>query len=161
MGKIPEDAPHWDSGDWIEWYRTLTGMDERPCSAAAEEDPLARLTSLHVSLLRAANAYYKLTGEHLPVYQKIAETHAAIHCDVPFEGPGRTCAATGIEILHLPPHSGTNRVDVDLTAPFDTLIVVRIKDNFACEARMIGRDALPEGHEGPYPLSWRNLPHEI
>ncbi|MGD9293989.1 MAG: hypothetical protein PVI41_03820 [Roseobacter sp.] len=161
MNNIPQDATHWDSGDWIEWYRSVTGMDERPCSVATQEDPLARLTALHVSLLRAAKAYFQLTGHHLPVYQQIAETYAAIHCDIPFEGPDRNCAETGVEIVHLPPHGPSNMVDVDLALPFDSLIVVRIKDNFACEARMIRRNALPDSHEGPYPLSWQGLPNEI
>lgn len=86
MGQIPEDAAHWDSGDWIEWHRTTTGLEDSPCSAAAQ-DELARLTALHVTLLRAAKAYFAMTGHHLPVYREIAHIHAAIHCDLPLEGP--------------------------------------------------------------------------
>lgn len=161
MGQIPEDATHWDSGDWIEWHRSLTGLDDRPCADAAPEEPLARLTALHVSLLRAAKAYFQMTGCHLPVYQQLAQTHVAIYCDMPFEGPERTCADTGVEILHLPPFSANDIVNVDLTAPFLTLFVVRIKNNFTTEARMIQRAGLPDDYEGPYPLCWKALPHKL
>lgn len=160
MGQIPEDAAYWDSGDWIEWHRTLTGMDDRPCTAATPE-PLAQLSALHVSMLRAAKGYFQLTGHHLPIYRELAYTYAAIHCDLPFEGVDRTCDATGVEVLHLEPHSSGNIVHVDLTRDFKTLIVVRIKDNFKVEARMVQRNALPSEHEGPYPLTWQAIPHKL
>lgn len=156
MGQIPEDATHWDSGDWIEWHRSSSGLDDRPC-VSATQDPVARLTALHVSLLRAAKAHYQMTGEHLPVYQAIAQTHAAIHFDLPYEGAARTCEATGIEILHLPPHGPSNLVNVDLSRPFELLIVVRIKDNFTAEARSMRRSLLPEKSDGPYALTWRAM----
>ncbi len=161
MGKIPADAKHWDSGDWIEWHRKTTGLDDRPCDAAAEDDRLARLTSLHVSLLRSAKAYYYLTDHHLPVYAQIAQVHAAIHCDLPMEGPDRTCAQTRVELLHLPPHGPDNIVEVDLTRSFVTLIVVRIKDNFTCDARMIQRSGLPDTDDVAYKLRWQELPHQL
>lgn len=160
MGQIPEDAAHWDSGDWIEWHRSATGLDQSDVIEASTE-PFARLAALHVSLLRAAKGYFDLTGHHLPVYREIALTHAAIHCDLPFEGPDRTCIPTGVEVMWLAPHGPSNTVNVDLTLPFRTLIVVRIKDNFKSEARMIQREALPESHDGLYPLSWKALPHEL
>ncbi|MEM1351809.1 MAG: hypothetical protein AAGF27_05665 [Pseudomonadota bacterium] len=161
MGQIPADATHWDSGDWIEWHRSLSGLDDSPCTEAAPDEPLARLTSLHVNLLRAAKGYFQLTGYHLPVYQQLAQTHVAIHCDMPFEGPERTCEETGVEILHMPPHAGNDIVHVDLTKPFLTLFVVRVKNNFTTEARMIQRAGLPEAHEEPYRLRWNDLPHKL
>ncbi len=160
MGQIPEDATHWDSGDWIAWHRTEMGLDDRPCTAATQ-DTMAQLTALHVSLLRAAKGYYDMTGHHLPVYREIAHTHAAIHCDLPLSGPGTTSRETGVEVMWLEPHGPTNIVNVDLTLPFATLIVVRIKDNFKTSARMIQRSALPEAHDGPYPLRWHALPHKL
>ena len=160
MGQIPEDATHWDTGDWITWHRTGPGLDQND-SVEASPEPLARLAALHVSLLRAAKGYFEMTGHHLPVYREIAYTHAAIHCDLPFEGPDRTCESTGVEVLWLEPHGPSNLVNVDLNQPFATLIVVRIKDNFKSEARMIQRAALPDSHDGPYPLSWTALPHQL
>lgn len=160
MGQIPEDAAHWDSGDWIEWHRTTTGLEDSPCSAAAQ-DELARLTALHVTLLRAAKAYFAMTGHHLPVYREIAHIHAAIHCDLPLEGPDRTCQDTGIEIMWLEPGAPDNIVNVDLTLPFNTLIVVRINDNFKPKAAMIRRNALPDSYDGLFPLSWRAIPHKL
>ncbi len=100
MGKIPEDAIHWDSGDWLEWHRSPTGPDQGDIGEASSE-PFARLAALHVSLLRAAKAYFELTGHHLPVYREIAYTHAAIHCDLPLEGPDRNCETTGVEVMWL------------------------------------------------------------
>ena len=158
MGHIPDDATHWDSGDWIEFHRSSTGLDDRPCSAAAQ-DPLARMTAMHVSMLRAAKSYYEITGHHLPIYPMIAHVHAAIFFDLPLEGPQRESARSGVEILHLPPHGPGNTVTVDLTRPFHTLIVVRILDNFTTEARMIARDTLPGAREdGQYELSWQAMP---
>ena len=160
MGQIPDDAPHWDSGDWIEWHRTPVGLDVRPCTAATS-DPMARLTALHVSLLRSAKAYFTMTGEHLPVYQQIAQVHAALYCDLPLEPANRNCENSGVEVLHLPPHGSDNFVTVDMSRNFATLIVVRIKDNFTCEARMIQRRALPEGVSGHHQIRWPALPHTI
>lgn len=161
MGQIPDDATHWDSGDWIDYHRTLTGLDDSDCAAATSEEPLARLTALHVSLLRSAKAYFQMTGHHLPVYRELAQSYAAIHCDLPFEGPDRDCETSGVEVLHLPPHAPDNIVHVDLTRAFATLIVVRIKDNFTCEARMIQRSRLPETHDGLYPIRWLALPIKL
>ena len=160
MGNIPEDAAHWDSGDWIEWHRTPSGLDNRPCSAASP-DPLARLTALHVSLLRSAKSYFKMTGEHLPVYRQIAHVYAAIYCDVPLEGITRDCETTGVEVLYLPPQGPNNVVEVDLNKAFATLIVVRIRDNFTCEARMIQRRSLPETTENDCKIRWQSLPHQL
>lgn len=160
MGKIPEDAAHWDSGDWIEWHRVAPETAAESCSSAAQ-DPLARLTAMHVSLMRAAKGYYEMTGHHLPVYDVIAQVHAAIHCDIPLEGPDRHCEETGVELLHLPPFGPSKTVEVDLERPFKTLIVVRIKENFTTEAKMIPRSSLPDTSEGLYSLGWRSLPHRI
>ena len=156
MGKIPKDAIHWDSGDWIDWHRSAEGLDERPCSAAAEEDSLARLTALHVSLLRAAKTYYVLTGDQLPVYPAIAEVSAAIQFDAPMTVAARQKA--GVKLLHLPPHGPHNTVELDLADEFDLLIVVQIKDNFAVEARAMARSALPNRRNGSFKLSWRSMP---
>lgn len=160
MGQIPEDAAYWDSGDWIEWHRSKSGLDNRPCAAAAQ-DSLARLTALHVSLLRAAKGYWAMTGHHLPVYRQIAHTYAAIHCDLPLEGPERSCSDTGVEIMWLEPNAPDSIVHVDLSSKFNTLIVVRISDNFKPKAAMIQRSVLPDSHDGPYPLSWRAIPHKL
>ena len=160
MGQIPEDATLWDSGDWIEWHRSAPGIDDRPCGAAAQ-DQMARLTALHVSMLRAAKGYFTMTGEHLPIYRQIAHVHAALYCDLPLEGVERRSDKTGIEVLFLPPMGPDNIVEVDLSKPFATLIVVRIKDNFTCEARMIQRSALPADTTGTHRLRWQALPFRL
>lgn len=156
MGKIPEDAIHWNSGDWIEWHRSAEGLDERPCSAATDEDPLARLTALQVSLLRAAKTYYVLTGDHLPIYPAMAEVNAAIHFEAPLTAVARQEA--GVKLLHLPPHRPQSAVEVDLADEFDLLIVVRIRDNFAVEARAMPRSALPNRCNGSFKMSWKSMP---
>lgn len=156
MGQIPEDAIHWDSGDWIEWHRNVTDADERPCDAAAHEDTLARLTALQVSLLRAAKTYFVLTGRHLPVYEAIAEVYAAIHFDAPL---GRKAAQqAGIKLLHLSPRSKSNTVEVNLKEAFDLVVVVRVKDNFSVEARLIMRKNLQDRGQGLCSINWQNLP---
>jgi hypothetical protein len=63
--------------------------------------------------------------------------------------------------LYLPPHSADNMVEVDMSKSFATLIVVRIKDNFACEARMIQRSALPAKKSGLHRLRWQSLPFQL
>lgn len=156
-GQIPKDARHWDSGDWIEWHRRVSNVDAQPTTATAY-DRLARLTALNVSLLRAARIHYELTSTHLPVYEAIAQTTAAIHFDLPFEGPDRRCPSGGTEILYIPPHGPNNIVEVDLSSPFEALIVVRIKDNFSCEARMVTRAELPETASDVFKLSWQAMP---
>lgn len=160
MGKIPEDAMHWDSGDWIEWHRSTTDVDDAPCEASAHDD-MAQLTTMLVCLLRAAKTYHEMTGLHLKVYQEIARIHAAIHCDMPLVGPNHPCADTGVEIMWIEPHTPDNIVHVDLSLPFNTLIVVRIGDNFKPKAAMMQRSALPDSHDGPYPLRWRTIPHKL
>ncbi|MFK7743410.1 MAG: hypothetical protein AB8B47_00040 [Roseobacter sp.] len=157
MGRIPKDAKHWDSGDWIEWHRTPTGADDRIC-AAATSDPSARLAALHVNLLRAAKGYFEMTGQHLPVYRTIAHVFAALHYNVDLEGPERTCAASGLEVLCIRPNDPTGVVEVDLSAPFTALLVVRIDDNFTTQARVMDRDLLPDRTTGSYTLSWQAMP---
>ncbi|ABG32831.1 hypothetical protein CEP88_06255 [Roseobacter denitrificans] len=158
MGEIPDDATHWDTGDWIEWHRTSLGVDHRPCAAAAQ-DQQAQMTALHINLLRAAKGYFEMTGHHLPVYPQIAHVHAAIFCDLPMDGPDRTCAQTGVEVACLAPHSPSDEVEVDLSHDFVTLIVVKISDDFTAQARMISRADLPKSKDGPYRVAWQALPH--
>lgn len=160
MGKIPDDATHWDGGDWIEYHRAPTGIVHNPYEATAH-DAMARLTALRVNLLRAAKGYFELTGHHLPVYKQIAHVHAAIYCDLPLEGPDRRYDETGVEIMYLPPHSGDEAVEIDLQKHFGTLIVVRINDDFTSEARMVPRAALPSNFDGPYKMRWQALPHKM
>ena len=156
MGRIPEDAIHWDSGDWIDWHRTSDGADTSPCGAAAENDELARITALHVSLLRAAKSYFVITGKHLSVYPQIAESYAAIHFDLPLGGSldkkGR------VKIAWLTPDNPTNSVEVSLKEDFDLLMVIRISDKFTVEARMITRKNLSQRQKGVQTVTWQSLP---
>ena len=157
MTRIPDDAKHWDSGDWIDWHRTAVGVDDRPC-AAATADPAARLTALHVSLLRAAKVYYEMTGLHLPIYDAIARVYAALHFDIPLEGPQNDSTPAELEVVHIAPHGPGNTVTVDMSRPFKAVLVVRIGDNFNTEARIIARKALPQRDSGTHSLSWQSLP---
>lgn len=155
MGKIPADAAHWDSGDWIAWHRKAEDLELAPCISPAEDDS-ARLTALHVSLLRAARAYHTLTGHHLPLYDAIAQVHAALHFGLPLN-PDATRPAP-VQIVHIPPHGPTNMAVIDLTLPCSHVLVVRIRDNFAVDARMIARKALPDQAEAPFEIRWTDLP---
>ncbi|WP_300055897.1 hypothetical protein [uncultured Roseobacter sp.] len=47
---------------------------------------------------------------------------------------------------------------VDLSIPFSSLIVVRIKDDFTSDARMLPRWRLPDRTEGTVEVSWRGMP---
>jgi len=158
MGEIPDDAAHWDTGDWIEWHRTSLGVDDGPC-AAASHDPQAQMKALYINLLGAAKGFFEMTGHHLPVYPQIAQVHTAIFCDLPLEGPDRDCAQTGVEVAYLAPHSPSDEVEVDLSHPFATLLVVKISDDFTPQARMISRADLPKSKDGPYRVAWQSLPH--
>jgi hypothetical protein len=160
MGQIPEDAAQWDGGDWIAWHRSTPSLDDLDC-VAGSHDESARLTALHVSLLRSARAYHRMTGEHLPIYRQIAHVHAALYCDLPLEGLMRDCEGTGVEVLHLAPDGSECAIEVDLSKRFATLIVVRIRDDFTCEARMIQRKGLPERATGTQKIRWQSLPHQI
>lgn len=158
MGQIPEDAIHWDSGDWIAWHRSVEGIDDRPCGAATE-DSVARIAALHVSLLRAAKSYFQMTGKHLPVYPFIAESYAAMHFDLPLvRNEQSENRKREIKLMHIPPHGPGNTVEVDLSNTFGLLVVVRIKDNFSVEARMIKRSALPRRSSGTHEVNWQSLP---
>ncbi|MEP4961206.1 MAG: hypothetical protein ABJU19_18160 [Roseobacter sp.] len=160
MGQIPEDATHWDSGDWIEWHRTPSGHDSRLCDAAAE-DPRAKLLALHANLLRSAKGFYQLSGQHLNIYDQIAQVHAAIFCDLPLEGPGSYAESTGIEVVHLAPFSSEGTVEIDLSKHFATLIVVRINNDFSSEARMIPRSSMQTAGVGSFKLPWESLPYKF
>ena len=155
MGKIPSDATHWDSGDWIDWHRRSETMDAAPCISPAQDES-ARMTALHVSLLRAARAHYVLTGDHLPVYDAIAQVHAALHFCLPLK-PSAAEAAS-VQMLVIAPNGPTNRIKVDLAHPCSHVLVTRISDNFAVEARMLARDALPAAKTGKAEICWSDLP---
>lgn len=156
MGQIPADATHWDSGDWIEWHRTAIGKSPAP-SIATPSDPMAALTALNVNMLNSARAWWEATGEHLLVYDAIARVHAALEYDLPVSGedpdPERM-----IRICVLPPHGPGNTVDVDLGQPFSAVLLVRIRDNWTVESRMVSRARLNCAEEGTLKLSWAALP---
>lgn len=158
MGTIPADAPHWDSGDWIDWHRNGTSVPGDPYNTPSE-DTAARLHTLHTRLLQSARAYFELTGTHLPVYEGIARLHVAIAFDMPLRGSVRCEGnAAPAQVLTIAPHGPHNIVSVDLSTPFCCLIIVRIKDNFTSEARMLPRHALPASSAGTVNLCWRDLP---
>ena len=160
MGRIPQDATR----------RSETGRsgqrdDCEPVRPHGLPDggfeTTPRLMALQLRLRRAARAYFDLTGAHLPICRQIAQVHAALHCDVPFSLGGQSCTASGVEILCLPPDAQDTAVLVDLSKPFATLIVVRIHEDFSCEARMIPRRALPPAAEGRHRVPWESLPHRF
>ncbi|MGZ2258367.1 hypothetical protein [Roseobacter sp. A03A-229] len=160
MSNIPADAAHWDSGDWIDWHRTATppAQGAAPCSAPSS-DPRARLHTLHTRMLQCARAYFEMTGLHLPIYDGIARIEAALAFDLPTTDPvlgeGDLDAA---QIIVLPPHVGHEIVTVDLARPFCCLIVVRIKEDFTSDARMMPRKRLPDRQDGTVEVSWRDMP---
>lgn len=155
MNKIPDDAKHWDTGDWIAWHRSSEDSHNVQCISPSE-DGSARLTALLVSLLRAARIHFALTGMHLPVFDVIARTHGALHFGLDLRPNSH--ADTSMQIVHIPPHGPTNRVRVDLDQPCTQILVVRIKDNFSVEARMIARAHLPDRSDNPFDISWNDLP---
>ncbi|WP_299670782.1 hypothetical protein [uncultured Roseobacter sp.] len=157
MSNIPADATHWDSGDWIDWHRQPV-PGPAPCSAPSE-DPRARLYTLHMRMLQCARAYFEMTGLHLPIYDGIARLQAAIAFDLPTTDPvlGESDLDPA-QIIALPPHVGHEIVTVDLSIPFSSLIVVRIKDDFTSDARMLPRWRLPDRTEGTVEVSWRGMP---
>lgn len=156
-GRIPKDATLWDSGDWIEWHRGVSNVDAKPRPSAAR-DRQAELTALRVGMLESARQFYKLTGDHLPIYQAIAEVYAATIFEFPPQTAKNFRTHPDVQILHIPPHGPDNIVHVDLNEPFSMLVVVRIKDNFTCEARMITRGQLPEATSRTLKLRWQALP---
>ncbi|WP_298842262.1 hypothetical protein [uncultured Roseobacter sp.] len=153
MPTIPADAAHWDSGDWIEWHRTAESVQAAPCSAAGDTE--ARLMALEVSLLRCARVYFHMTQEHLPVYDAIGRVHGALNFDVPLDGSRGENVLTVV----LPPMGPDNVVTVDLSHPFDALLVVRIRDNFTSDGRICARSALKVSPgAGTLEVSWAALP---
>lgn len=158
MGKIPDDAIHWDSGDWIEWHRSTEEASDMRCISPSD-DGTARLTALLVNLLRAARIHFMITSRHLPVYDAIARTHGALHFGLPLLPNGHPDSS--VQIVHLPPHGPTNRVRVDLAQPCQQILVVRIKDNFTIEARMIARNRLPDSTDTPFDIGWSDLPQML
>lgn len=159
MGNIPADATHWDSGDWIDWHRKTAPATPIPC-AAPSDDPVARLHTLHMRMLQCARAYFELSGQHLPIYDAIARIHAAVAFDLPTKPPAATDPTPTAQIIAIPPHRAHDIVTVDFSAPFSCLVVVRIDDEFASEAKMVPRSALPDRNGGTLEVRWRDLPGE-
>ncbi|MGC3936558.1 hypothetical protein ACOTTU_02010 [Roseobacter sp. EG26] len=158
MASIPADAIHWDSGDWIDWHRNATPPDPAPC-AAPSEDPLARLHTLRTRMLQCARAFHELSGQHLPIYEGIARVHAALAFDLPLdEDISAADSADQPCIIVIPPLGATDMITFDPATPCSCLIVVRIKDNFKAEARMMPCTNLPKATDGPIQLRWRDLP---
>lgn len=159
MGKIPADATHWDSGDWINWHRNAMPAPKDPPCAVPSDDPKARLHTLHMRMLQCARTYFEMTGHHLPVYDGIARIQAALAFDLPTTdpvvGPFDLDAA---QIIVIPPHSGHETVHPSLSEPFCCLIVVRIADDFSSEARMMPRKRMPDCTDGTVEIRWRDLP---
>ncbi|MFK7879113.1 hypothetical protein [Roseobacter sp.] len=157
MNKIPSDAIHWDSGDWIDWHRNALHPTTPPC-AAPSEDPRARLHTLHMRMLQSARAYFELTGEHLPIYEGIAKIHASLELDLPSKINSEDDTANNVLVVTLPPNRPSDIVTIDLSEPFGSLIVVRITQSFTAECRIMARTALPDRRDGKYDIHWRDLP---
>lgn len=157
MNKIPTDAIHWDSGDWIDWHRQVKHPASAPCTAPSEE-PHACLYALRTSLLQNARAFLELTGDHLPIYDAIARIHAIIALDLPLKTLGDCEAAFDVEVIVLPPHAPGDSVRVDLSKPFSSLVVVRIAPDFTTQVRIIARTALPQQRENTLDIDWHDLP---
>lgn len=158
MNSIPLDAIHWDSGDWIEWHR----HEKQPANAscmAPSEDPRARLFTLRTRMLQSARAYFDLTREHLCIYDQIGQIHAGLTFDLPWDGTSPIgTVSKDAQIITLPPDGDLGRIQVDMTRPFEVLIVVRIPQNFTPEARIMPRTALPDQQIGTFELHWSDMP---
>ncbi len=156
MTTIPPDAADWDSGDWIEWHRQRDDGAATPCTAASD-DQMAKAHSVYSALIHAARSYHRLTGQHLRVYPAIANLYGTLHHGLPLHGPAQLAGGwTKVECIS--PQAATNIITVDLTVPFDQLLVVRISPDFEIEGRMIARSALPQTATVNYDLQWSDLP---
>ncbi|MEM6890377.1 MAG: hypothetical protein AAF636_19920 [Pseudomonadota bacterium] len=155
MGQIPADASLWDSGDWIDWHRKKIKAPELTIASAVDDD--AKLIMLQVNLAQAARGYHELTGGHLEVYDQIARLYAARHFGVPLTG-GCPVALAGVYLVTLRPDAPELSVEVDLSLPFSSVLIVRINDKMEVEGRMMTRRRLGEETDGTVVLKWRNMP---
>ena len=158
MANIPPDATLWDSGDWIEFHRrTESKVADLPY--ASEVDPSARVRSAFRALIQTARLYFQVSGRHLPVFDAIAELHGAVAYDLPLPGAATTRDKGRRAVIKcLPPDDTADYVSVDLTQPFDVLVVVKISNNLIIESRILARDKLPAATSKPHVLRWNKLP---
>ncbi|MDW4497476.1 hypothetical protein R5H30_05745 [Sulfitobacter sp. D35] len=151
--EIPTDAVHWDSGDWIDWYRRQ-GTAE-PGEIAPEVDPDARVRLAYRALLQTAKLYHEATGRHLPVYEALAELHGVVAHGLSLD---RDRQDTTLRIACIAPYAEPRLLRIDFAQEFDRLLAVSIAPDFGIESRLIERHQLHGCIKGVARLKWSELP---
>lgn len=137
----------WDDGEWVHWDHINGQIHEMD-----EANLLQRLIAI-------AREYFEFTDRHLPIYGEIGELYAQRRFGIErhrpcAEGSDGRIGDTFVEIKTITPAKRSDTVQVKRSGHFGALVIVRIDEDFRCDARLIPRASLPKGHGNVIDVRW-------
>lgn len=150
----------WDDGEWISWdwiNGQLIGQELKA------EYPKSNLTVIQVfeDLVAAAQEYKEATGRYLQIWGELGELYAEIKYGIVRHAPG-TMGSDGrlgndwVEVKTISPEKFSETVQVKRAGNFNKLLVVRISEQFAFEAKIIDRKTLGKGNGKHARFKWQS-----
>ena len=151
----------WDGGDWISWdeinrHVYLQGLRDHFPHADPE------VVEVFQDLVDGAAQYRALTGRHLDIFGELGELYAEIRFGIKRHRL-RAAGSDGrrgndfYEVKTIGPEKRTDKVQVKRAGHFNKLVIVRIDDDYAFDARVVDRKALNKGTGKLINVSWSRL----
>ncbi len=156
---------HWDSIIDPEEVRYSRRIELEREAELRHRYPKADLTLIPYfhDLLTLAESYFSDTGQHLNVYGDIGELFGSIMYGIKLhknyaQGSDGKMGCDFVEIKTISPANDKERTLVRLDdRHFNTLLVVKVDEEFTVSGRLIKRSNLPNRGGKNIRLSWNNL----
>jgi hypothetical protein len=148
----------YDDGEWISWDWINGQIADQELK---QEFPKANIEVVKIfhDLVSLADAYWHETGRYLQIWGELGELYAEVKFGVVRHRPG-TKGSDGrlgndwIEVKTISPEKGGEIVHVKRAGNFNTLLVVKITEDFEFEAKLIDRKLLGKGHGKLAKVKW-------
>jgi hypothetical protein len=163
-GQILQDTSDgiYDDGEWISWDWINQQIYEQELRANyPKANP--ELAELFNNLVDLASRHHEITGRYLQIWGELGELYAELKFGIKRHRP-KAPGSDGrlgndfIEIKTISPEKSQHKVQVKRAGNFNKLLVVRISEAFAFEARIIERHKLKKGTGKHASVSWQAIP---
>lgn len=148
----------YDDGEWISWDWINGQLADQELR---QEYPQADLDVVKIfhDLVSLAEDYKRATGRYLQIWGELGELYAEIKYGVVRHPPG-TRGSDGrlgndwVEVKTISPEKHSETIHVKRAGNFNKLLVVRIREDFVFEAKLIDRKLLTRGSGKRAKVAW-------
>ena len=155
------DNAIYDDGEWITWDEINSHLERLEFQARFPNLDVD-LVPIFQDLLRLAQEYHDLTGNHLQVYGDLGELYGAITYGIKLhrnyaQGSDGKIGNHFVEVKTITPFKSNDTVTLSLKRNFSKVLIVKINADFEVRGKLIDRKALPKVKGDRLRLDWADL----